>query len=73
MNDLAVEVISNAQQGFADLIQFGIDLGIPFDVYPKTAGEIAYLQYTIQWVIFVFTICTSSVNGLVRSCMGSLH
>lgn len=73
MNDLVTEVVQNAQQGFSELIQFGIDLGIPFDNVPRTSGDIAYFQGCIQWVIFIFTICIGSINNLVRSCVGSVR
>ena len=73
MNDIVTGVVQNAQQGFSDLIQFGIDLGIPFDVYPDSTGKIAYLQCSLQWVIFIFTICIGAINNLVRSCIGSVR
>jgi hypothetical protein len=69
-----VDIITDFVNGsVSTLIQFGIDLGIPFDDPPQTACDIAYFNGCIQWVIFVFTICIGAVNNLVRSCIGGVR
>lgn len=73
VNDTFQLVGQAVEQVFSPVIQMGIDLGIPFDLCPKTVGEIAYFQGCIQWVIFVVTLCQGFITRAITSSMGALR
>lgn len=54
----------------AEIIQIGINCGIPFDYIPNSPGEITYLSQCVIWVTFILGLTFKGLGKLMGSMVG---
>lgn len=67
------QLVNEVQTTFAEIIQIGINCGIPFDHIPKSNGEVVYLQQTLVWVTFILGLAFKGLGKLMGASIGGVR
>lgn len=67
------EVVEVVETAYAEIIQIGINCGIPFDHVPTTNPEAIYLQQCIIWVTFILGLVFKGLGKLMGSMIGGVR
>lgn len=70
---MSSEVVNEVGYAFAEIIQIGINCGIPFDHVPVNNAETVYLQQVIIWVTFILGLGFKGLGKLMGSMIGGVR